>query len=226
MVAFLLIFSLIHPLGQAKFVKVTGVVGKKKLVVYRSNKGVEVERLDAEFHQVGDTLVVELHGNRGVVIGGAGALLGLPPLPTKIYLKAKTAEILLDITDLPIKTLKINGKASLITVIDDSTSGADTISITLSLSRLKYIGAGMRRSNKVIFNFNSSVVRLFFAAPVWQIVDVISTFTSLTLYGIMPEVKTNGILNFISGEKPEHPDFTLNLSGSLNIVKLKETTFK
>ncbi len=220
MVTFLLIFSLIHPLGQAKFIKVTGVVGKKKLVVYRSNKGVEIERMDAEFQQVGDTLVVELHGDRGVVIGGAGALLGLPPLLTKIYLKAKTAEVLLDITNLPVKTLKIDAKASFLTIVDDSTSRADTISLTLSLSKLKYIGAGMRKCEKVLFNFNSSVIKLLFSAPRWQSFEILSTFSSIGIFGSIPVVRTNGILNFVRGRRPAHAAFTLNLSGSLNVLKL------
>ena len=210
------------PAANFNFVKVYGKVVGKNLTICESGDSLRVEKLNVEFKAKVDTLIVEIKGDEGIMIGGAGALLGLPHRPIKISLLAITSGLFMDIENLPIKSMNLRLKASSITVIDreNSLPSCDSISITSSVSTLTFIGAGARNVNFIDLHLNSSIARIYFSGLKWNNTNFNSTLSSISLSGLLPKLRISGFLNLKRGlTPPRSPGLTINFIGSFNIIK-------
>ncbi len=77
----LLLFGVSKPATNFNFIEVYGKVVGKKLTVCDSKDSVRVEKLNVKFSAKGDTLIVEIKGDEGIMIGGEGGPFLFPPPP-------------------------------------------------------------------------------------------------------------------------------------------------
>ncbi len=214
-----------RPTANFNFVKVYGKIVGKKLTICESEDSLRVEKLNVEFREKEDTLIVEIKGDEGIMIGGAGALLGLPPRPTKISILAITSNIFMDIKNLTLTSLNIRLKASSLTIVDakEPLFPCDSIYISSSISTFSFIGAGKRPVRYVNFHFNSSIVKFYFSGSNWENSFIYSNLSSISFSGSVPRVTTRGILNIKKGFLPiRKHELTINFKGAFNILKFME----
>ncbi len=129
----------------------------------------------------------------------------------------------MDIEKLPLKSLNIRLKASSLTIVDRENifPPCDSIAITSSVSTLSFVGAGARMVKYVDFHLNSSIVKIYFSGLNWEYNFFNSTFSSISLSGLLPKMKTRGFLNIRKGLiPPRTPGLTINFRGSFNLIKL------
>ena len=215
------IISLTFSADGVRYVVVEGKVRGKKLTVYGTDGDLEVERLDVNVGYRGDTMVVEIRGESGLVIGGAGALLGLPPRLINLNLYASASNIFLDLKKLSFSNIFIHSTGSSISFSDRSgfLKLCDTLIVESSLSKIEFSGAGARSVSLVIFDFKSTISRFNFFDIRWKNIRLYARFSKFHFTGLFPGIKTYGILNFVSGKKGGvNP---IELIGNINWIKIR-----
>ncbi len=217
-----LVICLTYGADSVEYVMVRGVLKGKKLTIYGTDGDLQVERIGVRVEYRGDTMIVDIDGERGVMIGGAGALLGLPPRLTKLNISSTASNIFFDLKKLRFSSIFVQSTGSKITFFDrySPVSLCDSLLIVSSFSRIEFIGAGAREAGVVILDFKSTVSRFNFFDTRWKRIYFSSKFGRHFFSGLFPGIVIKGILNFTKGEKEGYNMDPIRFSGTLNWIRI------